>query len=98
MSDPSEGPMFCKDCGEEVFTSLEAVSGACLACSGFASIEEYEADFDKHFCFDEGFDDIPFPAAAEDADFDAIVASAGNWCECGLPRDACHHHRQDKAT
>lgn len=25
-----------------------------------------------------------------DAGFDAIVASAGNWCECGLPRAVCH--------
>lgn len=23
-------------------------------------------------------------------DFDSIVASAGNWCECGLPRSVCH--------
>jgi hypothetical protein len=21
--------------------------------------------------------------------------SAGNWCECGLPRAACHRHNQD---
>jgi hypothetical protein len=64
VSDPYEGPSFCKDCGDEVFTSLEAVSGACLACSGFASIGEYEADFDKHFCFDDGFDDIPSASVA----------------------------------
>lgn len=26
----------------------------------------------------------------DDPEFDAIVASAGNWCSCGLPRAVCH--------
>lgn len=28
-------------------------------------------------------------------DFDSIVASAGNWCECGLPRAVCNCERKN---
>lgn len=46
--DRSEGPSFCKECGDEVHTSLEAVAGKCLNCSGFATIEDYEANWWAH--------------------------------------------------
>jgi hypothetical protein len=68
------------------------VSGACLACSGFASIEEYETDFDKHFCFDEGFDDIPYivlPADEGDFDPSGLYDDDGICPRCGYDHCEC---------
>jgi hypothetical protein len=48
--------------------------------------EDFEPNEDTEMFCDWGDDD----------EFDAIVASACNWCECGLPRAVCHIHSKNE--
>jgi hypothetical protein len=44
----------------------------------------YQADMELA---SQAYDDMPYPDEIEDHEI-----SAANWCECGLPRGACHRH------
>jgi hypothetical protein len=55
----------------------------------------YDDDADEDDSGFDPWDGLPYVGMDEDEVEDAEI-SAANWCECGLPREACYIHSKNK--